>query len=76
MIDFAKDASSFGKKLEGALKSLGLDSTVRELGCATYLDVSIAGISTLREYEGLVPCRSIWDIAGRRLAAVVLLGTT
>ena len=57
----------------GAPKREGLD-VVREKkevwGC--YVDVSTFGLGFAVGMGGMVPCRSIWDGEGRRLAAVLL----
>jgi diphthine-ammonia ligase len=39
---------------------------------AAYVDVSITGLCQKADLRGVVPCRSLWDIKGERLAAVFL----
>jgi diphthine-ammonia ligase len=75
MIDYSEAVSDFSKRLDGALIIVGAESYVDKLGFASYLDVSIEGIWDSGSYKGAIPCRSIWDGFGKRLAGVLLFST-
>lgn len=64
------------QRAEEALEAVGLVSEVRAV--ASWVDVTVDGVgrSLKREsYGGIVPCRSLWDAEGTRLAAVLVFET-
>jgi hypothetical protein len=72
---YFESLSEFKERLGEALKALSLDVESQEFVFASYLDVSIEGLRESGDYSGAILCRSIWDISGERLAAVLLLET-
>ena len=75
VIDYSEDFSEFQKRLKEALKVLGPELEVRELIHTSYLDVSIQGIWDAGRFDGIIPCRSMWDASRKRLAALLILDT-
>jgi diphthine-ammonia ligase len=61
------------RSFEEALKYLGVDSKDGELINASYLDISIQELWDAGEFGGKIPCRSIWDASGKRVAAVLIV---
>jgi hypothetical protein len=72
---YSESVSEFKERLEEALEALGLDVDSRNFVFASYLDVSIEGLGESGDYSGAILCRSIWDISGEKLAAVLLVET-
>jgi hypothetical protein len=72
---YSERISEFKERLGKALDALGLDVESRGFIFASYLDVSIEGLRGSGDYSGAILCRSIWDISGERLGAVLLLET-
>jgi len=72
MIKYSEDISNFSKRLDAALKVLG-DSSPKQCIHASYLDVTIPGIWNIADFGGRIPCRSILDISGQKLAAVFIV---
>jgi hypothetical protein len=67
------DNEIIGQKIEEALETVGIGADAA--AHASWLDVSIKGIGRSlegRNHGGIVPCRSLWDAEGRRLAAVLV----
>jgi len=73
MVKHTGSATEVSTRIEGALATLGQEKGVPS--SASYIDTSIPGISNLEIFAGLVPCRSLWDGQGRRLAAVLVFET-
>jgi hypothetical protein len=69
MVDYLKNSSDVSDALERGLEALGLGSSSTIKEHASYVDVSVEG---LRSFNGAIPCRTIWDISGTRLALVLL----
>lgn len=68
---------TLSERLQDALTSAGLESGV--CGSVSYLDMSIKDLASpapAKLFGGIVPCRSIWDASGKRLAAVLILGSS
>jgi diphthine-ammonia ligase len=76
MIDDSESVSGFQSKLEKALKVLGPVSEVGKWICTSYLNVSIPGMWVAGNFGSKIPCRSMWNAAGKRLAAVMILDTS
>jgi diphthine-ammonia ligase len=76
MIDYTEDVSEFLGRLGAALKVLGTQLDVEGCIHASYLDVSIQGMWNMGNFGGKIPCRSIWDASGKRLATVLILDTS
>ncbi|KAL2072553.1 hypothetical protein VTL71DRAFT_11896 [Oculimacula yallundae] len=76
MLECAPDLSAVTEKLEKALSSIGVEERAGKGSFAAYVDVSIAGLWEQGRFGGGVPCRSIWDSEGRRLACVLLFNST
>ncbi|KAK0119187.1 hypothetical protein ONS96_012251 [Cadophora gregata f. sp. sojae] len=66
--------SSLATTLEVALSSLGAEKGSQKASSAAWVDVSIPGLWEQGDFGGAVPCRSIWDREGRRVAAVMVFG--
>jgi hypothetical protein len=67
------DNAEIGRKVEEALQSVHLGADVGAL--SSWIDVSIDGVGQAlrgKRHGGFVPCRSLWDGDGRRLAAVLV----
>ena len=61
------------QEVEKALDSVGLEAGAGAI--ASWLDLSIEGIGNFfnsKTHGGVVPCRSLWDVDGRRLAVVLV----
>jgi diphthine-ammonia ligase len=76
MIDYSEDVSELQRKLEQALKGLGSGLEARDFIHTSYLDVSIQGLWDVGNFSGRIPCRSIWEASGKKLAAVLILDTS
>lgn len=72
---YSKSVYKFKERLGEALEALGLVLEWRDYLFASYLDVSIDGLRESGNYNGPIPCRSIWGISGERFSAVLLLET-
>lgn len=72
MIDHSELASAFRDRLGKALHTLGTGPRAERASVAAYVDVSLRGAREEGGFGGCVPCRSIWDADGKRLAAVIL----
>ena len=59
-------------RIHAALAFLNTPSLIDNYNYLSYLDISIEGLVHAEKFKGIVPCRSIWDIEGGRLAAVLL----
>lgn len=72
MVLYTHDNEKIKKRLEEALESVGIVSDIRAY--ASWLDVSIRDIGKAflgGRAGGILPCKSLWDINGSRLAAVL-----
>ncbi len=75
MIDYSEVIFDISVRLDGVCGALKLESGTEIKSSAAYVDVSINGILERGSFGGQVPCRSIWDKEGRRLAAVIVLNS-
>jgi hypothetical protein len=69
MVDYSKNSSDVSDALGRGVEALGLDSASTVNEHASYVDASVEG---LRTFNGAIPCKTIWDISGNRLALVLL----
>lgn len=68
---YTDDVENISKSTTEALESVGRASEAR--ATASWLDVSIGDIGrAVGPARGVVPCRSLWDARGRRLAMVLV----
>ncbi|TVY24297.1 Diphthine--ammonia ligase [Lachnellula hyalina] len=72
MVDYSSSSSDVRESLSKGLGALGLNSASDIEEYASCLDVSIDGLQSSRRFSGAIPCRSIWDSSGDRLALVLL----
>lgn len=70
-IAYTAEKYIFNKWREEALALLGMGKGVMEGVYLRYIDISL--VEMRDGYRGVMPCRSIWDISGSRLSAVLLL---
>ncbi|KAF4633031.1 hypothetical protein G7Y89_g5103 [Cudoniella acicularis] len=75
MINYMKSPSSLRKAVDEVFKVLCLETTDERNWHSSYLDVSIQEALEPRLFGCAIPCRSIWDISGKRLGACLILGT-
>jgi diphthine-ammonia ligase len=70
---YTNDSEEVTRRISEALESAGI--LTEASACASWLDLSIHDIDKTLEVgrcSGVVPCRSLWDASGRRLAAVLV----
>ena len=72
LLDHTASLSTLIATLEQALSSLGLDQGMQKETSGAWVDVSISGLWEQGDFGGAVPCRTIWDAEGRRMAAVLV----
>lgn len=72
MVGYPQTAEDFERTLESAFSAMGMGMGMVEKSFAAYVDVSVEGGGSMRKLGGEVPCRSIWDGEGERLAAVLV----
>ena len=72
MIDYSEHISDVKEALEKVFRSLGVENYAGKRSFAAYVDVTIEGMWERVKLGGQVPCRSIWDGARGRLAAVMV----
>ncbi|KAE9381683.1 adenine nucleotide alpha hydrolases-like protein [Stipitochalara longipes BDJ] len=73
MLTYSEDVSLLRRRLEDALKRLGVDSKLGDCINASYLDISVQGLWDAGSLGGKIPCRSIWGASGKRVAAVLIV---
>ena len=76
MIPYIENSEEIGRRVEEALEAVGIGPGASTN--ASWLDLSITDIGralTVRRLGGVVPCRSLWDINGMRLAVVLVFDT-
>ena len=73
MLSYSEDISLLRRRLEEALKCLGVDLKVGDCIHGSYLDVSIQALWDTENLGGQIPCRTIWSASGRRLGAVLII---
>lgn len=73
MLDYSEDIPALRRRLEEALKDLGVDLGVEERVHASYFDISIQGTWDAGNFGVKIPCRSVWGASGKRLAAVLII---
>ncbi len=61
-------------RLKDAINGLGKEEISNLCTHIAYVDMSIPHIWDLEHCGGKVPCRSLWDSLGNRLAAVLVVG--
>lgn len=79
MLSYKEDMSDLAHRAEGLLRALSTGTKQKREyrdAYASYIDANIEGLWRSTSYAGVVPCRSIWDRKGARLAAVLLFKTT
>jgi len=79
MIEYTLDGSVFRRRVDGALGEVGVVAAAeQQRAYLSYVDVSVQGEGDVLGLgcEGMVPCRSLWDMCGRRIAAVLLFSTS
>jgi hypothetical protein len=72
MINHSERVSEVMKWQHEVLELMSLNLTAKCRNYTSYLDVSVHGIRDLGDCSGIIPCRSMWDVDGRRLAAVLI----
>lgn len=72
-IGYASIISDLRKSVDEALVFLGRDPQACGLITSSYLDNTVGWVADMCEFGGMVPCRSIWDGEGGRLAALLIL---
>merc|ERR1711977_460182 len=72
LLDHTASLSTLIATLDQALSSLGLDQGMQKETSGAWVDVSISGLWEQGDFGGAVPCRTIWDAEGRRMAAVLV----
>ena len=73
MISYVESQELIGRRLEEALESVDMEAGAS--ACASWLDLSIPDMGVVlavKRLGGVVPCRSLWDVNGKRLAAVLV----
>lgn len=73
MVSYSDNNEEISRRILEALEPAGI---LADASCyASWLDVSIHDIDKalgVGRCGGVVPCRSLWDVRGRRLAAVLV----
>jgi hypothetical protein len=76
-----RDVSGAIKNLIATAKGFHESASTQAIGdlCvpyASYFDACVKGLwESTSDYGGIIPCRSLWDVSGNRLAAVLLFRT-
>lgn len=76
MIPYVEGQDVIGRRLTEALESVGMKAGAS--ACASWLDLSIPDVGealVINRLGGVVPCRSLWDANGKKLAAVLVFDT-
>ena len=73
MIAYADNLELYKRWRSEALGLVGEESLLEDRRYLSYLDMSLKGLVDVEGSRGVVPCRSIWDVAGSRLSTVLLL---
>jgi len=72
MINHSERVSEVMKLQHEVLEFMSLNLTAKCRNYTSYLDVSVDVIIDFGVCSGIIPCRSMWDVDGRRLAAVLM----
>lgn len=73
MIIYIEEPSQFEERLREALSPCGSQPKMLQDVYLSYLDHGITVTKDVQKFTGTVPCRTVWDITGRRLSAVLLI---
>jgi hypothetical protein len=76
LIPYIENSEEICSGVEEALETVGIEPGAS--ANASWLDLSIMDIGralAVRRLGGVVPCRSLWDVSGRRLAVVLVFDT-
>lgn len=71
MVIYSEDPNEVKGRWQDALASLGEE--LRRRKYLSYLDSSSGRLEEWDQDQGMIVCRSLWDIAGTRLSVVSLI---
>lgn len=72
-LSYSENSVVLSSRLTAAFNSLGGESVLQKCIYLSYLDDSMESMKEAWKLKGVIPCRSIWDVAGKRVSAILLL---